>query len=115
MVGLRQKREFGKGEGDPRIRDLFGGLLRDSQEALIAADRVIVIGFSFSKADDYLWCHLAAKQVGSPPTSLPPSTSPAPTGNVTYDKIASTASPARPGMRWIQWQEGPSLGNAATG
>ncbi len=66
MVGLRQKREFGKGEGDPRIRDLFGGLLRDSQEALIAADRVIVIGFSFSKADDYLWCHLAAKQVGSP-------------------------------------------------
>jgi hypothetical protein len=66
MVGLRKKREFGRGEGDPAIRGLFGRLLRDSQEALSAADRVVVIGFSFSKADDYLWCNLSAKQTRPP-------------------------------------------------
>lgn len=64
IVGLRQKREFTAEEQNQLVRKFFGSLLSDSQEVLREARTVIVIGFSFQAADEYLQGNLSHKQVG---------------------------------------------------
>jgi len=64
MIGLREKREFARDEGAEVIRDHFTGLLRRTNRLLQQAERVLIIGFSFSAADDYLWENLSSEKLG---------------------------------------------------
>ena len=64
MIGLRQKREFTRKERNPLVRQFFSNLLRDSQEMLKDAEKIIVIGFAFEKNYHYLQGNLSGKQTG---------------------------------------------------
>lgn len=65
MIGLREKREFSGEEKASTVRNFFTNLLKRSQKLLKEAECVLVIGFSFSKADDYLWDNLSYEATGN--------------------------------------------------
>ena len=55
VVGLRYKREFLGEEYDKEVKAFFGYLLFNMRKAILECEEVYIIGFSFQKADGYLW------------------------------------------------------------